>query len=194
MARPRFGMRSGRDGRGAGAPRRADRGLRESRGGRFLKSIGEAIPPSRCSTRRRTRSPPRCRPRARSRPSSGPRPADRGALRHPHRRGRTPRHRIPRAGDQPRGPAARPGRRRADLPLLSHGRAGRRPSARRCELVDLGPHRLRGLGAPERIQRGQGARASSPPLPAARVPISRPAGVRARGPRLFLRSGGSSAS
>ena len=43
----------------------------ESRGGRFLKSMGEATRPSRCSTRRPTRSPRRSPRRARCRPSRG---------------------------------------------------------------------------------------------------------------------------
>ena len=51
-----------------------------------------------------------------------------------------------------------------------------------CELVDLGPHRLKGLGAPEPIHAVQG-----PGLTHAaarhRVPVPRPARVRARRPR-----------
>ena len=47
------GLRAGRDGAGAGAARRADgRGCVERCGGRFLKSKGDPIPPSRRSSRR----------------------------------------------------------------------------------------------------------------------------------------------
>ena len=51
-----------------------------------------------------------------------------------------------------------------------------------CELVDLGPHRLKGVGAPEQVHAVRGPGLTTP-LPGRRVPVPRPAGVRARGPR-----------
>ena len=56
----------------------------------------------------------------------------RRALGHPHRRGRAARHALPRPDDQPRGAAARPGRRRADLPVLGHVGARRRRTCPRA--------------------------------------------------------------
>ena len=55
-----------------------------------------------------------------------------------------------------------------------------------CSLVDLGPHRLKGLGAPERIHALAGPGVGTPPS-GNRVPVPRPARVRARRPRLLLR-------
>ena len=66
------GRRAGGDGRGAGAPRRADRRLRRARAAAGSSSRwARATPPSRCSTPRRARSTPRSPPRARCRPSRG---------------------------------------------------------------------------------------------------------------------------
>ena len=60
-----------------------------------------------------------------------------------------------------------------------------------CALVDLGPHRLEGVAAPERIHalKGPGVTRAST---GDRVPVPRPARLRARGPRVLLRPRGAS--
>ncbi len=160
----------------------------ERRGGRFLKSMGETRP-SRCSTRRPARSPPRSPPPARCRPSSGPDDL-RIAVRFGIHTGEAERRgdRLPRAGGQPRRARARPGRRRADPPLVGHQpswspgicpRAARSSTSARTASV--------ALGAPERIH---ALKAPGPPTPPSgdRVPLPRPARVRARRSRLLLRA------
>ena len=158
-----LGCASGRDGRGAGAPRRADRGLRGA-SLRPVPQIDRRI--NHLGVRlgaRRARGHGRCHARAVG-GAVARGSADRGALRHSHRRDRTPGHRIPRAADKPRGPAARPGRRRADLPLVSYGRAGRRASSGGLRTGRSRPHRLRGFGHPSRFARSRRP-GSEPPVP-----------------------------
>ena len=161
------------DGRGARPPRRADRRRRWRRtAGASSSRWARATRRSRCSTRRRQALDGRDRghPGA-GRGALAGRAPPRSPLRAPHRRGGAPRHRLLRADAQPRGAAARAGRRRPDLPLV-----GRPPTSSRrtcptgCELVDLGPHRLKGVGAPGADPRAQGTRASTRRCPSRDCP------------------------
>ena len=99
----------------------------------------------------------------------------RRALGHPHRRDRDAQRRPPRPDRDPRGAPARAGRRRPGLPLLGdRRRSSPTHLPEGCSLVDLGPHRLKGVGAPERIfaLAGPGvARAAA----GHRLPVPRPA-------------------
>ena len=136
----------------------------EARGGSLIKSMGEG---------RLDRLGLPLGPRPRSRPRSPPTGADhrgmaagrphRRALGHPHRRGRAPRRRLLRPERQPRRARARAGPRGEILLSSVTGELVAAHLPEGCSLVDLGPHRLKGLGAPERIHALAGPGVSTPP-------------------------------
>ena len=160
----------------------------ERRGGRFIKSIGEGE--STVSVFDSATSALEAALAATRALSAEPWPNDlhvAGALRPPYGRGGAPGNRLRRLGTRPRGTDPRSGRRRPDHPFLGHRATGGRASARDCELVDLGPHRLRGRGEPERLHAVKAAGHQSPAC-GDRLPVPRPVALRARGPRLLLRA------
>ena len=149
-----------------------------------------ATPRCRSSTLRPRRSRPPSRRPGRWPPSPG-----RAASTSPFASGSTPARRSA-AGPTTSGPRSTSRRGFADRPMagqifLSSVSAdlvaARLPEG--CELVDVGPHRLKGLAAPERIHALKGPGRRRTPSRHG-LPVSRPAGLRDGGSRVLLRARG----
>ena len=184
------GVRSGGDGRGARSPRRADRRRGRGRGGSLIKSMGEGD-----STVSVFDSAPAAVEAAlaanRSLAAEEWPPGIRIAVRWGIHTGEAERRDAdyygPSVNLAARVRAAADGDEILLSSVTSELVAAHLPEG--CSLVDLGPHRLTGVGHAGADPR---ARGSGPPHAAARhrLPLPRPARVRAGRPRLLLRPRG----
>ena len=186
-------LRSGGDGRGARAARRADRGLR----GAAWRPVHQVDRRRRLHCLRvrlgdRARSRPRSRPRARCRPSGGRTTctSPRASASTPARPSAEEPTTAGRQSASPRGSAVRPSGGQIILSSVTAQLvAGHLPEGLRA-----GRSRAASPARPRRTRadpRGQG-RGHQSPASGDRVPLPRPLAVRARGPRLLLRARDSS--